>query len=286
MSYAVRNTIILLVTLFLFVGGAFSYIKFIQEEKLEKLQSTHAEKEGDYNEKKATSDAYPEMNETYQAAVAIIEGYNKSLFLTNDPDDVFDYLNQISNSSSSSQIFFDYAFVDSTARDQYGIIKSSIKGYSSYTNFMNFINKLENSRLLNKVVGLTLTPPAGELSDITFSFTLESYYERIPIQDIKARSSELTSDESVSIYNPFFPLIQPTLPPNEDNLINIERSRIIGLTSTRIFIIDQDGNINSLRKGDEVYLGSLQSVDINTKTATFNLNKGGITEMVTLEIER
>ncbi|MEX0720849.1 MAG: hypothetical protein WD059_09290 [Balneolaceae bacterium] len=287
MSYAVRNTIILLVTLFLFVGGAFSYIKFIQETKLEELDSAYTEKQKDYDAKKATSDAYPEMNETYQQAVAVIEGYDKTLFKKSEPDDVFDYLNVISNSSPSSKIFFDYTFVDSTARDQYGIIKSDIKGYSSYTNFINFINKLENSRLLNKIVNLSLVPPSGEeLSDITFTFTLESYYERIPIQEGSSSTSDIKVNENISVYNPFYPLIQRSLPANEENLINVEQSRIIGITSSRIFIIDQNGNINSLRKGDKVYLGQLHTIDINTKTATFNLNKGGITELVTLEIER
>lgn len=287
MSYAVRNTIILLVTLFLFVGGAFTYIKFFQESKLEKLESDHAEKLKDYNEKRATSDAYPEMNQRYEKAVAIIEGYEKALFKSNDPDDVFDYLNHISNSSSNSKIFFDYNFTDSTAHNQYGIMRSSIQGYSSYTNFINFINKLENSRLLNKVVNLNLVPPNdNELSDITFTFTVESYYERIPIQENQSSGTGIKLNEEVSLYNPFYPLIQQSLPDNEDNLINVEQSRMIGLTGSRIFIIDQDGNISSLRKGDDVYLGKLETIDLKTNTATFNLNKGGITEMVTLEIER
>jgi hypothetical protein len=58
------------------------------------------------------------------------------------------------------------------------------------------------------------------------------------------------------------------------------------MTASRIFIVDEGGSVQSLTVGDDVYLGSLQSIDINNKSATFNLNKGGITELVTLEIER
>ncbi|MAL16468.1 MAG: hypothetical protein CL670_10175 [Balneola sp.] len=290
MSYAVRNTIILLVTLTLFVGAAFTYVKFFQLSELEDLQTAITEKQKDFNSKKATSDAFPELNQTYQRALVIVDNADKSLFKSPDPDDVYDYLNYISNSSTSSKVYFDFVFMDSTRQDQYGILRADINGYGNYENVVNFINKIENSQLLNKVTGLSLTPPGGsaveELRDITFGFTLESYYERISIQEGLQRTDQLVLDENVSTYNPFFPLIRTVIEPNEDNLVNIEQSRLIGLTGSRIFIVDQGGNVNSLRKGDNVYLGKLESIDLNSKSATFNLNKGGITELVTLEIER
>lgn len=285
MSYAVRNTIILLVALFLIAGSAYAYIQFFQKRELDALQTQYADLQRDYNQKKNISDAYPEMYEQYQAALDVINNYSKSLFEDNNPDDVYDYLNYISNSSSDSQIFFDYNFTDSTSHDQYGIMTSGIQGYASYTNFLNFLNKLENSHLLNKVRGLSLSPPADELRDITFSFTLDSYYERITIQESEMEGG-LSMNSEMSMHNPFYPLILHSLPPNEDNLVNVEQSRMIGLTGTRIFVIDQNGDILSIREGDKVYLGHLQDIDLKAKKATFNLNKGGITEMVTLEIEK
>jgi hypothetical protein len=135
-----------------------------------------------------------------------------------------------------------------------------------------------------------MTPPGGsttaELRDITFTFTLESYYQRIEIQEGPVAFSQLVLDEDVSTFNPFYPLIQTVIAPNEDDLVNVEQSRLIGLTGTRIFIVDQGGNVVSLSKGDDVYLGKLESIDLNSRSATFNLNKGGITELVTLETER
>ncbi|HBX65097.1 MAG TPA: hypothetical protein DEG32_02700, partial [Balneolaceae bacterium] len=96
MSYAVRNTIILLVTLTLFVGAAFTYVKFFQLSELEDLQTAITEKQKDFNSKKATSDAFPELNQTYQRALVIVDNADKSLFKSPDPDDVYDYLNYIS----------------------------------------------------------------------------------------------------------------------------------------------------------------------------------------------
>lgn len=289
MSYALRNTLILLLTLTIFGGGAFTYIKFFQLSKLEKLKETRTEKQEEYNSKKAISDAFPALNATYLEALSIIENYDKSLFKQPNPDYVYDYLNYISGSSPSSKVYFDFVYSDSTAQDQYGILESNINGYANYRNFVNFINKLENSQLLNKITNLSISPAGGnneELEEVTFSFALQSYYERIPIQEGEEYTSRLTMNEEVSLYNPFYPLIQPSLPPNEENLINVEQSRIIGLTGSRVFIVDQAGNITSLRKGDRVYLGVLESIDLRNKSATFNLNKGGITELVTLETKQ
>lgn len=289
MSYAVRNTIILLVTLALFVGGIFSYIKFFQMVELEKLQDTYAVKQKDYQEKKETSDAFAALNATYQQALAITQNFDKSLFPHPDPDDMYDYLDLISNDGANSRVYFDFVFIDSTSFDQYGILTADINGYGSFQNFMNFINKLENSQLLNKISGLSLTPPGGngeELNEVSFGFTLESYYERISIQENSSWTDGLTLNRNVSTFNPFYPLILQTIPPNENDLINVEQSRLIGLTESRVFIADQGGSVQSLSLGDAVYLGKLTEIDIDRKSATFNLNKGGITELVTLEIER
>jgi len=289
LSYAVRNTIILLVTLLLTAGGAYAFITFYQLPELERLEISYTEKQEDYNEKKAISDAFPELNQTYQSALTIIENYDKSLFKDPYPDDVFDYLNLVSNSSTYSTVYFDFSFSDSTAQDQYGILNSEINGYGRYANVVNFINKIENSQLLNKIIELEMTPAGGveeELDEVTFSFNLRSYYERIPIQEGGGDVNQIVLNESVSTYNPFYPLIQSSLPENIDDLINAEQSRLIGITANRIFIVDQTGNISSMREGDQVYLGELESIDLQNKSATFNLNKGGITELVTLETEQ
>ena len=289
MSYAVRNTIILLVTLSLFVGTAYSYIRFFQVPELNELEDSLEEMQKDYNAKRATSNAFPELNETYQQALQIIESADKSLFKKPDPELVYDYLNAVSNHASNSKVYFNFVFVDSTTQDQYGTINADITGYGPYDQTVNFINKIENSQLLNKVKNLSITPPTGstaEYDEVNFSFTLESYYERIPIQENVSQTGMLTLNEDISTFNPFYPLIQQTIPPNEDNLVNIEQSRLIGLTGSRVFIVDQNGSVTSLHTGDEVYLGELSSIDLNNETATFNLNKGGIMELVTLEIEQ
>ncbi|MEX2368057.1 MAG: hypothetical protein WD510_01005, partial [Balneolaceae bacterium] len=66
---------------------------------------------------------------------------------------------------------------------------------------------------------------------------------------------------------------------------NIESSRLIGISSSRIFLRDQNGRLVNLSVNDRVYLGSLEAIDVQEGRATFRLNKGGIIEAVTLEVQ-
>jgi len=83
----------------------------------------------------------------------------------------------------------------------------------------------------------------------------------------------------------FYPLVHD-IPPNTEGLINVEQSRLIGLTAEKLFLVDQTGTLQELQIGDEVYLGSLSSINQQSQAAEFVLNKGGIIEKYTLQIQQ
>lgn len=286
MSYAVRNTIILLVTLFLIIGAGLGYAKFYQEGKITALQEEFNRKQQDLNSKQNINNDFAELNERYQTALRIINNYDKSLFQSNQPDDVYDFITEV-NADGGNQIYFDFVYSDSTPNAQYGIINSSISGFGDYAALVSFINKIENSQLLSKINDVTISPGRSDDEDnvVNFSFVMESYYQKTQIFDSTSTGYKILENEEVSTYNPLYPLIQNSLPPNSEGLINAESSRIIGMTANRIFL-NSGGKIISLKVGDRVYLGYLSKIDFDNKTATFNLNKGGIQEVVTLEVVR
>lgn len=84
--------------------------------------------------------------------------------------------------------------------------------------------------------------------------------------------------------NPFYPMVHP-VPPNEDGLVDVEKSRLIALSTGKAFVKNQDRDVVELNIGDAVYLGTLRKVDQKQQTATFLLNRGGIYDWVTLSIE-
>ncbi len=286
MSYAIRNTIILLVTLFLIVGAGLGYAKFYQEDKITSLQDEIGRKQQDLNSKQNINNDFAELNSRYETAVRIINDYDKTLFQSNQPDDIYDFITEV-NSSGGNQIYFDFVYSDSTPNAEYGIINSSISGFGDYGSLVDFINKIENSQLLNKISDVTISPGRSDDEEnvVNFSFAMESYYQKMQLFDSTSTEFRINEFPGISSYNPLYPLIQNSLPPNTEGLINAEASRIIGMTSNRIFL-NSGGKIISLKVGDRVYLGYLSNIDFDSKTATFNLNKGGIQEVVTLEVVR
>lgn len=291
MSYALRNTIILLVTLFLFAGSAFAFIKFVQEKQIVELQTELEVQQQDYNTKAEIRDQYPALQERYIKARDIVQGYDKMLYTSNNPDDVYDYLSELND--SDLELFYDFTFVDSVQNDQYGVVNSIIAGTSLYTDLVTFINRIENSALLNKVGINQITPASGASLEglenenyVNFSLKLQSFYQRTTFDTNVLEEDLVRFNPDISIFNPFKPLILNDIPENVDNLTDVERSRLLGYTGTRIFLVDQNGERKTLKIGDKVYLGYLKSIDTKNRQVIFSLNKGGIQELFTLEVEQ
>ncbi len=267
-------------------GGAFAYLEFYLNAQISRLEESKQQKQNDFNQKKGIVDDYAEVLNLYEERKKRIENYDKSLFPSSDPDDVYDYLNKLN--TGNSILTFEYVFTDSVINNEYGTITSSLSGTGQHDALVNFINKIENSQLINKVteVSLNFDVRAEDYNEVVFSFNVESYYERIAVLDSMQASNEIRMNVSYSDHNPFYPLIRTRFPENAENLPNIEASRIVGLSGNRIFIIDQTGKMVTLREGDRVYLGFLETIDSNTKSAKFKLDKAGIIEYVTLEVSK
>ena len=225
MSYAIRNTLILLVALLIIGGGAFAYIKFVQQTQIEELSTELESLNQDYTSKVSIRDRYQPLLEKYNKARDIVTGYDKQLYETNNPDDVYDYLSEIND--INLELYYDYNFQDSVIQAQYGIIKSRIVGTGIYSDFVTFVNKIENSMLLNKIENVSITPATGEETDdyINFTMSLNSYFRKIEFDENINGSERFRVNPSISVFNPLKPLVLSSIPINADNLINIEQSR-------------------------------------------------------------
>lgn len=284
MSYAIRNTLILLLVFLLITGGGYVYISYFQEPQIETLQQQVSTKRTEFSSKQQTANQYEKLKNQFESAQFYIQNFDKALYATSNEDEVFDFINQLNNGSSVTD--FAFTFVDSTSEGQFGVINTSISGSGYYPNLVNFVRKIELSKPINKISGMSITP-INDLENygrVNFNFSLSSFYSR----DTTAQTPELTISNSAvlgSVYNPFFPLIRD-VEPNEGNLPDIENSELVALSANRAFLIDQSGTMQRLLVGDQVYLGSLREINLQQQTATFRLNKGGIIERVTLEVQQ
>lgn len=282
MSYALRNTLILLIVLILMVGGGWAYMHYFQVQKIETLTTRLTTKKQELQQKQQIANQYDAIAETYEEASAYFNNYNKALYRSSDEDNVFDFLTALNSGAANNE--FNFAFTDSVTYPKYGVINMEINGESTYRNLVNFIRAIELSKPLNKVKDVSITPVKieDEYGRVNYKFKLESYYDRSEI--LEKPPLDIFNGAFVSVHNPFFPLVRD-IAPNTENKINVEQSKLVALSTDRVFLIDQTGVMRQVNIGDEVYLGQLTSINLNKRSATFTLNKGGIVKTVTLEVE-
>lgn len=283
MSYALRNTIILLVALVAIYGGGYAYFEYVQKPTIADLEMTIESDQQEYDNKSEIAAQLPGLRAQYEESREFIDNYEKTLFRSSSPDNIFRFLSLL---SATSPVEFDYVFQDSSRTDQYGVVRSQINGTGNYRSVLNFITRIENSEPVQKIRNVVITPITQDnlYNNVNFNFIVESFYDRLGLLD--APETPGISDRiNISQHNPFFPLIR-SIPANEDNLPNVENSRLAGISSSKIFLLDQNNRLNTLQVNDEVYLGRLTAINLDTGSAVFRLNKGGIIETVTLEVQR
>lgn len=264
-------------------GGGWAYLNLVQQTRIDTLESQLSTKQTELASKQQIADQYDHVLERYETALYYFNNYDKALFTSSNEDKVFNFINDLNRDQSVTD--FTFSFADSTTRERYGIITMNITGEGYYRHFVNFIRKIEWSKPLSKVKNLNISPinTLEDYGKVTYNFTLESYYDRARLLD----NPEFTISSSVlrSVYNPFYPLIRD-IQPNTENLTNIESSSLLALSADKVYIVDQHGVMQRLQVGDQVYLGSLRSINLKQQSATFLLNKGGIIELVTLEVQQ
>jgi len=281
MSYGVRNTIILLIVLTTFIGAGWSYIYFYQKPKVKKLKKKVESKRQELAKKQQAADQYPKLKKQYKEATRFFNNYNKALYASSNEDAIYDFLNTAGSGSAYTE--FTFTFSDSSNQGKYGTMIMQVSGQGYYRNFINFIRQIELSKPLNKLSNVSISPinEVDSYGKVNFKFTLRSFYDRVKL--LGKPDLSITNNLIGSVYNPFFPLIR-SIKKNENNLVNVEQSSLLAVSADKVFMIDQNGIMQKLRRGDEVYLGKLSSINVNEGTASFELNKGGIIEQVKLQV--
>jgi Tfp pilus assembly protein PilO len=284
MSYGIRNTLIMLFVLLVIYGSGYAYMQYVQKAEIERLDERVTNLEREYNQDRQTADLVPMLREQYQNSRQFIDNYDKIIFRNNNPDEVFRFLTILNNMSNLN---FNYIFQDSTITEEYGVIRSEISGDGSYRGLMTFINSIENSEPVQKINNLTISPVGldGGYQNVNFTFTLNSNYDSHNVFDSPERTPGIATSALASNHNPFFPLIR-SVEPNVDDLPDVDNSRLIGLSSSAVFLLNQNGRMITLRNNDRVYLGRLETINVRDGRATFRLNRGGIIDLVTLEVQR
>lgn len=282
MKYSIRNTLILILTLIIMVGGGWFYIYNNFYQEIQNTRSTLTEKQAELEEVQTLAGQFSAAQANYNDVIFTRMNYPKELFPSHSSSDLYNYLQEINEDISFTEL--NYSLSDSTLNQDHGIIEASISGEGDYSNLTNFLYRIEYSRPLIQIrsVQLTSISELEKLNRVDFQIILGAYYRRGDWTNYRADLNTSTPLGQIA-HNPYYPLIRP-IPPNDENLPNVEDSRLIALTGRTAHIIDQTGVLKRLSIGDRVYLGRLSRINLDTNEAVFQLNRGGIMDQVVLSL--
>lgn len=284
MKYSIRNTIILLLTLIIMVGGGWLYIHNRFDEEIATTQTTLNEKQAELEEVQNLASQFSAAQANYNDVIFTRMNYPKELFPSHSSSDLYNYLQEINEDISFTGL--NYSFSDSVLNEDHGLINATIEGEGNYSNLTNYLYRIEYSRPLIQIrsVQLNNISELERLNRVNFQVSLSALYRRGDWTNYRADLNTSTPLGYIE-HNPYYPLIRP-IPPNDENLPDVEASRLIALTGKTAHIIDQTGVLKRLSIGDRVYLGRLGNINLDDREAVFQLNRGGIADTVTLTLSQ
>lgn len=288
MSYALRNSLVLAAVLLVLGGLGWGWLNFTYGESLERLDKDVAKKEIRLKELEVILADYDYMQDKLNQTLRRWEFYPKTLLPENSVHETFRYLETI----SSRRAGFDYEFKLSGISQSGDVIIANyqLKGNGNYRNINRFIQFLEKSKPMYKIESLQLTRSAGgQGSDNDIKVTLKfmgMFVSGDKEELIKDDDPFILSNSNFSTrYDPFRPSVLNKLPPNRENLLVVERARVIAILKGLTYIQDQGGNMLTMRVGDRIYLGLIEKIDLKKSEVVFAMNRGGIFDRVVLKLE-
>lgn len=287
MSYKVRNSIALAILLFLIIGVG-TYVRAYHLPK--KLRAMEAEIKRIDEELSNTPHLIYQFNEltnTVAETKKRWESRSKEIPAEDITGKTYEYFSSLIEQSGGLKL--NMVYMGSQQKGNYGYNVYSLRGEGPYMNLYKFLWYLENGRKLFKISSLTMkgleVPPtdknAGELL-VTFDMTVHAFFAAIP--ELARPSSEQPLSPNYLAQDPFEPVITTNLPPNKEDLVEIERSELKAVIPGKAFIVDHKNVFRTLEPGSPVYMGYVTRLSPEEGKIECTLNKGGIIEKVELKI--
>lgn len=200
----------------------------------------------------------------------------------------FKFINKTTqNFSENSHVNVEY--IGSGTQGDFLNFSYMLKGTAEFNDLFNMVYAIEQSKELKKVVNGNLKNFV-EVDEEGFPHYLVNYSMEVQVlysdNDMFATANYKENRLNTnSLYNIFFPLIREEIPPNTEELLDVQTAQLLALIPDGAYLADVTGKTHLLWEGDEVYLGYLTKIDYSLNEVKFILNKGGVVEKVTLKLE-
>ncbi len=289
MSAKLKNTIAILVIFIaiVLIGGLFDFVYLrgkinekqqkVRDLKLYQLDTDALKKQLDFLQKRVAELDSILANRKY------VIPYNLS------QANFFDFVNQVSFSFSPNS-FINIEFNETQPANNFTTYNYTLTGIAEYNDFYRLVYAIEESKQLKKVSNVELSNNVKVDEDgtprylVAFKFNAKVYFsgdDRFYVKN--SIENRLTPNPA---YDFFYPLIRNELPPNLDKLLDVQSAKLLALIPDGAFLSDAGGNTYLLWEGDQVYLGYLTNINYQKNEVSFVLNKGGIIEKISLQLEK
>ena len=295
MSNEVLNTLILSVFLAA-AGGAGYYVT--QKQQPAELERVEGEIEALEARRAEVETLIAQEASSSEEAAATLARWNtryKVLPTELSSADVVAYLNALSGRGFQR---FDLSLTGVTPGPTASYYTYQVTGEAYFESLFAFVWHVENGRGLYRIrdlsvkkrvttVGESEESPGRQVILAEFAFAVDAFYSTN--RDISAPDSAIAPPPEAfparrAAVNPFFPFILDELPPNTDDLVDVEADRLVSVIGG-VAVFERGGQLRQLRSGARVYLGRIADVDPTRARVTVDLNKGGVRERVELDLE-
>ena len=206
---------------------------------------------------------------------------------------VVDYLNALSQNGFET---FDLSLVGREVGAIHSKYTYRASGQAYFGALYGLLWNLENGRGMYRVRDLNVSRTNVQIDDpdreedrsvvmADFELTVEAYFsgeEGISAPDSLIEVPAAVLPPRSLPRDPFYPFILDNLPPNIDDLVDVEKDSLVSVAGP-LATFDHGGSLRSLRAGDRVYLGKVTSIDPARARVVVNLDKGGIREKVEID---
>lgn len=287
MRYKRRNTIVLGSFLIILATVCGYFVLWAYPAKLEAAQTELDKVNREIKKLEGLEAQFYDLESLIKEKEEKIAAINKRVTPDITTADVYGYLNTILNYSGI--IEFNLATGESKDFKGFGYRNYFLRGEATFNRIYNFIWYIEQGPHVYEITrvnlkGLESKDPETEKIELVIPFDMEirAYYANV--ENLPNPPKTLRDVRVSKAGNPFYPYILRNLPPNVDNLVDVERAELKAVIPGKALIADSNGKIHVLKEGDPVYLGFLTKINTETAEAEFTLNKGGIIEHLVLKL--
>ena len=288
MNKKLISTLSVLALLIIIIAAGGIYILVIQKGDISERQEKLAELNKNVYDPVELSNRYLELERKSAELDSILANRKFNIPQNISSIKFYNFVNNIvSNFPKETTVNIEY---QKQAPDkEFFFHEYKLTGGGNFNDVYKMIYAIEQSKELKKIGKLSLsnlvkTDDEIPLFLVNFELIAQVYFS----SDTRFAPAELVENNLSTgpIYDAFYPLIRNEIPPNIDNLLDVQGARLLALIPEGAFVADNKGNTYLVWEGEQVYLGYLTKIDYDNNTVSFILNKGGIIEQLTLQLDR